>query len=149
MSRFLIRARSPLGALLCAALASGCGGSSVKLVPVSGKVTVGGQPVTAGQVSFLPVTEGEGAKAKAAAGSANATGQIEANGEYKLFTNGKEGAVPGKYKVTVTPSMMPTGGTKAPTAPYSPKFSDAKQTPLTKEVTAGAAAGAYDLPLTK
>jgi hypothetical protein len=149
MSRSLFFRRSPLALLLGAALAVGCGGSSVKLVPVSGKVTVGGQPVTSGQVSFVPVTEGEGVNAKAAPGSAPASGQIEASGEYKLFTNGKEGAAPGKYKVTVTPSMMPTGGTKAPTAPFNAKFSDIKQTPLTKEVASGAAAGAYDLNLTK
>ena len=149
MSRFLFSRRSPLVLLLGAALAAGCGGSSVKLVPVSGKVTVGGQPVTSGQVSFLPATEGEGVHAKAAAGSAPASGQIEANGEYKLFTNGKEGAPPGKYKVIVTPSMVPTGGTKAPTTPYNAKFSDAKLTNLTKEVVSGAPAGAYDLALTK
>jgi hypothetical protein len=135
--------------LLGAALAAGCGGSSVKIVPVSGKVTVGGQPVTSGQVSYLPVTEGEGVNAKAAPGSLPASGQIDSNGEYKLFTNGKEGAVAGKYKVTVTPSMVPTGGTKAPTTPYHSKYSDVKQTPLTKEVSAGAAAGTYDLKLTK
>jgi hypothetical protein len=149
MSRFLFVPRSPLVLLLGAALAAGCGGSSVKLVPVSGKVTVGGQPVTSGQVSFLPVTEGEGVNAKASAGSAPALGQIEPSGEYKLFTNGKEGAPPGKYKVTVTPSMVPSGGTKAPTTPYNAKFSDVKQTPLNKEVVSGAAAGAYDLALTK
>ena len=146
MSRFHF---APPVFLLGAVLAAGCGGSSVKLVPVKGKVTVGGQPVTSGQVSYLPATEGEGVNAKAATGSLPALGQIDSNGEYTLFTNGKEGAQPGKYKVTVTPSMVPTGGTTAPTTPYNSKFSDTKNTPLSKEVSSGAAAGTYDLKLTK
>jgi hypothetical protein len=149
MSRLLSSPLSCLPWLLGAALAAGCGGSSAKLVPISGKVTVDGQPVTSGQVSFLPLKEGEGVNAKAAEGSLPASGQIEANGEYKLFTNGKEGAPLGKYKVIVTPAMMPTGGKAAPSAPFNAKFFDAKRTPLTRDVVSGAAAGAYDLKLTK
>jgi hypothetical protein len=109
---------------------------------VSGKVTLDGQPVTSGQVSYVPLDE------KAAAAGMSA-GSIDSNGGYKIFTAGKEGAPLGRYKVTVTPSMVPTGDPKAPTTPYSRKYSNFKETPLEKEVVNGPAPGAYDLQLTK
>jgi hypothetical protein len=111
-------------------------------VPVSGKVTVDDKPVTAGQVSFFAADEKVGAGLCA--------GTIGANGEYKVFSEGKTGAPLGKYKVTVTPSMVPpTGGGAAPATPYNSKYSDSKATPLSLEVVSSPAAGAYDLKLTK
>jgi hypothetical protein len=133
-----------VGLVACLAFAAvpGCGGPSISVVPVSGKVTVDGHPVTAGNVSYVPVGK-EGAPALSA-------GQIESDGSYTIHTGGKTGAPVGKYKVTVTPSMVPTpGATKMPEAPFNHKFRDPQQTPIAIEVTANAAAGAYDLKLTK
>jgi hypothetical protein len=139
MSRVLSTCR--LGLLLgcCVILGGGCA-TPVKVESVSGKVTVGGQPVTSGQVTFLPVGK-EGGSAGLSAGT------IDETGTYKIFTAGKEGAPAGKYKVTVTPSMVPTGD-KMPTTPFNAKYRDPTNTPLTIEVPS-TAPGGYDLKLSK
>jgi hypothetical protein len=127
--------------LICVALCSGCGKPSLPLVPVSGKVTVGDKPVTSGQVTLIPLEKNENQKD-------SSSGSIDENGEYKIFTGGGEGAPLGKYKVTVTPLMMPSGNTKAPSAPFARKYGDATATTLKIEVVSNPAAGAYDLKLT-
>jgi hypothetical protein len=61
-----------------------------KRYPVSGTVTYNGQPLEKGAISFVPDK------------GAGATGAIE-KGSYRLSTGGEgDGALPGKYKVTVT-----------------------------------------------
>jgi hypothetical protein len=129
------RISSLLGLLLLIGLA-GCTGG-VKTTTVSGKVTVDGQPVTEGNVSFLPV----GKETKAGL----CVGQIDSGGNYKIFTDGKEGAPEGKYKVTVTRSMMPSSGTTKPSTPFNSKYSNVNTTPLTIDVPSGN----YDLKLDK
>jgi hypothetical protein len=140
--------------LVGAGLASSCGKQLPPMAEVSGKVTIDGQPVTGGQVTFIPDVPNpndEGAKGQAVAPSAGmSAGQIDSSGQYKIYTAGKAGAPLGKYKVTVTPSMVPTGdASKAPQTAYNAIFSDANKTPLRKEVVASPSAGAYDLKLTK
>jgi hypothetical protein len=137
---------SPLvGVAVClaAVLVPGCGGGpAIDVAPVKGKVTVEGQPVTSGQVSFLP--ESQDIKGGMSAG------QIDSNGQYTINTAGKAGAPPGKYKVTITPTMVPAqGATKPPSTPFNSKYSDPQKTPLTVEVTKSPAPDAYDLKLTK
>ena len=72
-------------------LAWGCSDDGLgKRHPVSGTVTYKGASVEKGEISFVP--EGEGRAA---------TGTIS-GGSYKLSTLGEnDGAMPGKYKVTV------------------------------------------------
>jgi len=86
-------------ALLGIGLLSGCGAS---LTPVSGTVTLDGQPVDHATVSFIPedatVTNGE------------ASGGTDASGNFTLVTRGSPGAYPGTYKVVVTrPSNIVEG----------------------------------------
>jgi hypothetical protein len=122
-------------------LGAGCGKASVTLAPVSGKVTVGDKPVTSGQVSLVAVDANTSTDLSA--------GTIDANGEYKIFTGGSAGAPLGKYRITVTPNMVPTAGdTKATPMPFDRKYGDAKATPLSFEVVTNPASGAYDLKLT-
>jgi hypothetical protein len=71
----------------------GCGddGFGQSRYKVKGKVTYNGTPVEKGEISFVPVGAGRAA-----------TGQIK-NGYYALTTLSEgDGAVPGKYKVTIT-----------------------------------------------
>jgi len=112
---------------------------SVNTVPVSGKVTVDGEPLTSGQVAFVPVDEGAPKELSSAT--------IDAKGNYSIKTAGKDGAPPGKYKVTVSMMMTPTGDGKAPELPFPTKYGNPRDTPLSVEVVANAPAGAYDLKI--
>jgi hypothetical protein len=126
-----------LAMLVLSAAVSGCGDkTSVKTVPVRGKVTVGNEPVAEGNVSLIPTSKD--------AKSGMSAGQIK-NGEYVIYTGGKEGAPEGQYKVTVTPSMMPSSGGGAPKTPFNSKYSDVNKTTLTLTVPSAN----YDLKLDK
>ncbi|MFO0871198.1 MAG: hypothetical protein U0935_19920 [Pirellulales bacterium] len=123
-------------------LLTGCGAS---LVPVQGKVSVDGNPLDTGYVSYHPA----GAKEQLEAQIGRAS--IEADGSYKLSTDGKPGVPPGKYRVVVT-----AGKPSNPSDPYSvpvslvdAKFTLPESTPLEVEVSSSAGAGAYDLKVTK
>lgn len=117
----------------------GCSGGLGALHPVQGKVTVDGKPLTNGSVAFHPD------EAKGNTGKKVASGEIE-DGAYKLYTDGKSGAPAGWYKVAVT-AATEVDSDKAEEAKslVGVKFTDPKETPLTIEVTAAPAAGAYDL----
>jgi len=140
--RFTVR---PLFFLvLLTVVAVGCGPPLPPMATVKGKVTVDGQPVTSGQVTFIPTD----AK-NSAFGSA---GPIDSNGEYTLSTAGHDGAPLGQYKVTVarTANMVPTpGATPMSQAPFGAQYQDSAKTPLTKEVVKDPEPGRYDLQLTK
>jgi hypothetical protein len=146
--------------LLGLAALTGCGGGAAgKVVPVTGKITLDGEPLTAGTITFEP-DDSKGNKSKSPAG-----GMVDASGNYKLFTSGKEGAVVGWYKVGVSPVGMQMGG-MAP-LPESGKLTDPNknvgpsggavnkkyQLPATSglsiEVVEKPEAGAYDLKVTK
>ncbi|MCI0457725.1 MAG: hypothetical protein L0Z62_12205 [Gemmataceae bacterium] len=134
-----------LPVLLGSLLLAGCGGGSdlPPMVPVKGKVTVEGKPVTSGQVSFLPLAVDKDRKVPSSSGT------IDASGNYEIFTGGKAGAPLGKYKVAITPSMVPVEGTKKPPkAPFNPRYQDPAKTKLEIEVVNNPSAGAYDLKLT-
>jgi hypothetical protein len=125
------------------AVAIGCGPGGPATVPVSGKITIGGQPANNVSISFIPETAG----APTASGTAT-------NGTYTLYTgaDGKPGAVVGKYKITLAAQAGSDEAAyragKAPgTAelPFPADYTDPAKTPLTKEVTAGG--GAIDLEI--
>jgi hypothetical protein len=74
----------------------GCGatgsGTSPSLVPVKGKVTFKGQPVTTGTVRFEPDDYGR-----------PATGKLQSDGTYVLTTLKEgDGVVPGHHRVSIT-----------------------------------------------
>lgn len=66
-----------------------------RTVPVKGKVTLNGKPLTTGSVVFWPDEENGNT------GSFEAGAQINKEGAFDLFTHGKHGAPPGAYRVTV------------------------------------------------
>jgi hypothetical protein len=76
-------------------------------------------------------------------------GTIDGSGNYEIFTGGKTGAPLGKYKVVVTPSMVPMQGGGAPAAKIDQKYMVPNQTPLSIDVVQGAKEGQYDLKLGK
>ena len=76
-------------------LSAGCN-QSAKLVPVEGRVTLDGQPVTYGSIRFIP-TSGRPAFAN-----------LDEQGRFKLFTDEHEGCPLGNHVVTLHSSKSVT-----------------------------------------
>jgi len=81
--------------LAMALLLSGCGGNTMKgLVNVEGTVTLDGNPLPEGTVTFMPVDVSNG--------GSPSSGKIDSNGSYELqFSKSNTGIKPGTYVVTV------------------------------------------------
>ena len=93
-----IRSRHGLAlAVLSCALCVGCGGNAdgraaTDLIPVKGKVTYKGRPITRGVVSFEP--DGFGRPA---------SGPIQSDGSFALGTHKDgDGVVPGEHRVSIS-----------------------------------------------
>jgi len=105
-----MRARLALGLALVVVL--GCGRKG--FVPVSGKVTLNGQPLAGATVAFQPIAP-EGS-VEAAPGSA---GKTDGNGEYTLTAStGQNGAWVGKHRVMIT-LLSPQAGEDDARHPHS------------------------------
>jgi hypothetical protein len=113
---------------------AGCGTSYD--ATVNGTVTLDGQPLTKGNVAFVPVGEG-----------AVANGAIQSDGAFTLHTATEQGLAPGRYKVTVVATdPPPPGDDETPGVLLTPRvYGDVKTTPLVKEVVAGT--NTFELPL--
>lgn len=100
--------------------------------PVSGQVTYNGQPLAKGAITFVPET------------GAGATGIIE-NGSYALSTEGdRDGALPGRYKVTVSAKEDSEALARAEFAKVS-KRPASEITTVPRDFLANAAAAAKNL----
>lgn len=95
MNKFSRRVLALAGAV-CLVVSSGCGRSGV---PVTGKVTFKGQPVTGGSLIFSPVAA---SKEQQEPGKP-AAGVIKADGTFELATAHGGGAQVGKHRVTFSP----------------------------------------------
>jgi hypothetical protein len=129
----------PLVAVCLLPFFTGCGDAD-NLQPVSGSVTCDGAPLTEGAVRFVPdATKGNSAKAEPA-------GTIS-GGKYSLLTDGKSGAPPGWYKVSLASGVIPDSSKpNANTAKFAPKYSNPDTSGLSVEVKPG---GSYDLKVSK
>jgi len=83
--------------ILCAIMFVGCGGTTLPVVKVTGKVTLNGAPLEEASVAFSPTTS-EGREA---------SGVTDSNGNFLLITQGAatNGCLPGSYRVTVNKSI--------------------------------------------
>jgi len=126
---FLILAASGAVAL------SSCGGDEevfAKRYPVTGTVTYNGQPLERGTISFIRDKD------------VGSIGTIE-NGTYSMSTGGdKDGALPGKYKVTIISKEDVTAKAKAEFAKDS-KQADSEITRVPAQFMARATANAKSL----
>jgi hypothetical protein len=123
-------------------LIAGCG---AKLVPVSGTVSVGDQPLSGGKVVFVP----DAAKGNTA--PVGCSGKISPEGKFEIYTTnllhgseGGKGAPPGWYKVMFDNSKKTTNLEGKISSDY---FSE-DTTPLSIEVATSPTAGAFDFKLT-
>lgn len=139
-----------------AAAASGCGKPEPPpRVPVSGIVTIGGQPVPSALVTFYPMFEGFG-------GEVIAEGVSDRAGRYTLAGPLGEGACVGRHKVTVSDAPTPADAREQSVEaqrrlqaflqtltnrPIGQRFGALATTPLEVEVTAEG--GDYDLEVTR
>ena len=127
-------------------LCGGCGPKARELAPVSGKVTLDGQPLVNANVAFMPqATEGT-------AGHVTSRGRTNAQGIYTLKTADdppREGAVVGTHKVYIAIGGSDTGAevledqaAKGPRERVPAKYN--AQTTLTRRGAAGGKDG-YEL----
>lgn len=116
-------------------LVAGCD-SGPSMSPVSGKVTIGGQPAPENTlVNFVPVDPAIMA----------ASGKVDASGDYILYSGneGKEGAMVGKYKVYLSPDMSGSSYMEAGKPPemsagaIPEKYTKLETTDKEVEVTSG------------
>lgn len=127
---------------LAAAATAGCGAKEIKLVPVTGKVTLtNGQSVAHGYVNLHP-DEAKGNTSKDVH-----QGQIK-DGVYTIMTGAREGVPLGHYRVTIEAAKNVD-----PNNPYFTEWlADEKYTDLTKsglvmEVVDAPEPGRYDYKL--
>lgn len=117
---------------LVACLLAGCGGGDeFSTASVAGTVTMNGQPVNGGSITFVPIADGEGNLA-----GKPASGPVQEDGAFTLSTyQENDGAVIGKHRVMYSPPQpisteTPEGGHAAP--PQPSKY--AGMVPITPEV---------------
>lgn len=130
-------------ALTVGLFAIGCGSGGPTMGKVSGKVTVDGQPLTKGTVTFI-ATDSK---------NPNATGTIDASGNYTLQTTEPgDGAVVGSYKVAISdvdPNALNTEmpGMPAPVAKsvIAKSYLDANTSDLKADVESGSNTKNFEL----
>jgi hypothetical protein len=147
-----VRRRLPhLVGLLLAAPAFGCGGSiDVPTVPVTGRITVDGEPLAGGTATV----EFRADKSKGNQTPYTPVGHVHSDGTYTLVTSGKKGAPPGWYVVIVAAYERPKDDKRhnfTPAKNYrllvNRKYGDPKTSGLKIEVVQEPAPGQYDLKL--
>jgi hypothetical protein len=117
------RARLVAGAAAVLILAAaGCGGSGPKVVPVSGTVTIDGQPLSYGHVQVLP------------AGFRPASGRLDGSGRFTLTTTTpNDGCAVGTHPVVVLAGESINADTMKWHAPQ--KYADVKTSDLTVTIS--------------
>lgn len=128
---------------LLSAMTAGCGQSGPELIPVSGAVTIDGEPASEGGVTFYAVHDR----------NVQLVGSIGPDGKYAIRRRQELGAPAGEYRVTVLiteTARRPDGSyTGLPKTISNPKFTDPNTSPLKVTVTDDAPPGAYDLEVTR
>jgi len=134
-SRIIFRSCSLV--LLTAVFLAGCGGSDgLNRSSVSGAVTLDGQPVQEGSITFVPI---EGTTGPMAFGKIT-------NGQYSISA-GDRGPVPGKHKVQIE-AYRDAGTTDSGGASLKDQVVPAKyntETSLVVEIGRGSATHNFDL----
>jgi hypothetical protein len=135
-------------AMLCAFGLTSLAGCGIRRIPVSGTVTLDGQPFTGGFMEFRPDN------AKGNMGSFIAIGAI-VEGHYNVETRAitrsdtGDGVPLGWYKVTFGFYEESTSKRRVVPPNVNPRFKSAATTPFAVEVKDDPEPGVYDYKLTK
>jgi hypothetical protein len=138
MARWLV-------ALLCTSglvLLAGCN-QGLKRVPVSGTVTLDGQPLDGGIIRFNP-DESKGNTARVSCAGPLRSGRFEVRTSGVESSDDGPGAPRGWYRVTFAKAP----GEKKP-VPLAAIYTEVESTPLSVEVVEKPADGAYNFTLTR
>jgi hypothetical protein len=130
---------------LLALVPMGCGSPPPN--PITGQVTLDGQPLTDASITFIPTGETVGDAAH---------GRTGPDGTYELEARDGKGLAPGQYKVVISKWLRPDGTPPPPDVPpidsdaketIHPNYSDVERTVLRATVSEGG--GKIDFPLSK
>jgi hypothetical protein len=103
-------------------LSAGCGEGRPDRVAVSGRVLIDGQPLTVGNVKFVP----DGARAS--------SGKLDAEGKFTLMCyDGGDGVVPGRHRAQISAMEVISASKVKWLAP--PKYADFRTSELEFEIT--------------
>ncbi len=131
-NRFLaIRTQTALLSVACCLTwLIGCGSKhQYKTVPVTGKVTVAGQPLSGGLIKFHPIDDGSRPKGES---GKQAWAELQPDGTFRLTTYGDfDGAVVGQHRVALPPAPGNDTGVS-----YHSKYTNPNETDLKLDVTA-------------
>ena len=96
---------------------AGCGGPDV--APVSGKITLNGQPLAGAHVTFQPVSPGPNVRPEVA----GSVGRTDAAGQYslRLVDPDRAGALVGEHRVTISTAAAGETDGEAPKGERVPK----------------------------
>jgi hypothetical protein len=137
-SSFLLQLGFPLLASIIVICALGCNKTSYEIVKVQGTVSYKGQPLTKGDISFIPIQVEEGAMRRMGVSAINEKGEYVINS----FKPG-DGVIPGEYKIIIISrdkaSAEASDEEIAARKWYAPKvYSDAATTPLKATISSDA-----------
>jgi len=111
------------------AFTAGCGGGQT--APVDGRVKFK-------DGSDVSVLSGYEVDFQPAGGKTSATGQIAADGTFKLTTFGaNDGAIPGQHRVAITPPQSPDPDKPPQKSKIPAKYSSFDTSELTREIKPG------------
>ena len=126
--------------IVAAAALAGCSGS--ERLPVAGRVTLDGEPLPSGSITFASES-----------GDVTVRVNLEADGSYTAGTHEGRGLPPGRYLVSISPTMVGSGetplvgdaveNTQAPPIPV--RYHRAETSGLTADVSGEGGPFDYDL----
>jgi hypothetical protein len=125
--------------------AAGCGETEPEALRlVRGRIFLDGKPLPRGAVSLHPDGDRDSWE--------QPTGSVDSEGQYSLYTQGREGVAPGKYRVVVfaTESVMDDASQPHPNLPRSlvPQcYNSSGTTPLRLDVAEEPPSQNFDLEL--
>jgi hypothetical protein len=120
--------------VLAAALPCGCGRNGPEIVPVEGTITYGGGPWPKPGVVYFTLDPTASGKS-----GHPVTGKFGVDGKLTVTTFGKDGLVPGKYKLSVECwEVPPRMGSPTPPVSYVPeRYQSAATSGLSLSVESG------------